>query len=295
MQVFLTGATGFIGSAIVKQLRAANHQVLGMARTAERAKSLVVAGAKVHLGDLEDPQSLRSGAAASDAVIHCAFVHDFSRFKEVCEIDAKAIETLGAVLAGSNRPLIVSAGVGGIAPGRLATEKDPIPANHPFPRVSEQKALSMLERGVRASVVRLPQVHDTLKQGLVTYLVATARQKGVSAYVGDGSQRWSAAHVLDTAELYRLVLEKGVAGGIYHAVAEEGVALKPIAEAIGRGLNIPVVTKTSEQAAEHFGFLGYFVGSDSPASSKRTQEQLGWHPKQRGMLLDLAEMDYSAA
>jgi nucleoside-diphosphate-sugar epimerase len=295
MRVFVTGATGFIGSAIVKQLRAANHQVLGLARTPERAKSLVDAGAKVHLGDLEDLESLKSGAAASDAVIHCAFVHDFSRFKEVCEIDAKAIETLGSVLAGSNRPLIATAGVAAIAPGRLVTEEVPVPANHPFPRVSEQKALALAASGVRASVVRLPQVHDTVKQGLVTYLVAIARQKGISAYVGDGSQRWPAAHVLDTAELYKLVLEKGVAGGIYHAVAEEGVTLKPIAEAIGRGLKIPVVSKTPEQAKEHFGFLAHFVGADMPASSKLTQERLGWHPSQRGMLADLAEMDYSLA
>ena len=238
---------------------------------------------------------MRSGAEASDAVIHTAFVHDFSKFKEVCEIDAKAIETLGSVLAGSDRPLIVSAGVGLLAPGRLATEEDRVAVNKSFPRVSEEQALSLFERGVRASVVRLPQVHDTVKQGLVSYLIAIARTKGISAYVGDGRNRWTAAHVLDTANLYKLVLEKGVAGTSYHAVAEEAVTLRDIAEAIGRGLKIPVVSQTPQQAAEHFGFLSHFVGADIPASGKLTQQRLGWNPTHRGMLADLAEMDYTAS
>jgi nucleoside-diphosphate-sugar epimerase len=295
MKVFVTGATGFIGAAIAKELLGAGHQVLGMARSDEGAKALAAAGVWVHRGDLEDLQSLRSGAAESDAVIHCAFVHDFSRFKEVCEIDAHAIETLADALAGSNRPLVVSAGIGPLAPGRNATEND-LPPDHPtFPRVSEQVALAMTKRGARVSVVRLPQVHDTVKQGLVTYLVATAREKGVSAYIGDGLNRWPAVHVLDCARLYRLVLERGAVGASYHAVGEEGVPLKGIAQAIGRGLKIPVVSQTPEQGAEHFGWLAYFVGADIPASSAITQKQLGWHPTHRGMLPDLDEMDYSAA
>jgi nucleoside-diphosphate-sugar epimerase len=295
MNVFVTGATGFIGSAIVKELVGAGHQVLGLARSEAGGTSLAAAGAKVHRGDLEDLASLRAGAAAADAVIHTAFVHDFSKFKEVCDIDARAIDALGSALAGSGRPLVVSAGTGILTPGRAATEEDMPPAIPGFPRVSEQAAVALVDRGVKAMVVRLPQVHDTVKQGLVTYLVATARQKGVSAYVGEGLNGWPASHKLDTAQLYRLVLEKGTAGGRYHAVAEEGVRLRDIAAAIGRGLNIPVVSQTPEQAAEHFGWLAHFVGADIPASSKLTRERLGWNPTHRGMLPDLAEMDYSAA
>jgi nucleoside-diphosphate-sugar epimerase len=295
MKVFVTGATGFIGFAIVKELLGAGHQVVGLARSETGGKSLTAAGADVHRGDLEDLESLRSGAAAADAVIHTAFVHDFSRFKEVCEIDARAIEVLGSAMAGSDKPLIVSAGVGLLAPGRVVTEEDPVPANDPFPRVSEPKSFSMADRGVRVSVVRLPQVHDTVKQGLVTYLVATAREKGVSAYVGEGLNRWAAVHQLDCAHLYRLALEKGAAGAKYHAVAEEGVRLRDIAEAIGKGLNLPVVSLTPEEAAGHFGWLAFFVGADIPASSALTQKWLGWHLTHRGMLPDLAEMDYSAA
>ena len=229
----------------------------------------------------------------SDGVIHLAFIHDWSKFKESCEIDARAIETLGSALAGSDRPFIVTSGTGLVAPGSLATEDIPAPRSSQFPRVSEQVALSLSPRGVRVSVVRLPQVHDTVKQGLVTYLVAMAREKGVSAYVGDGRNRWPAAHVLDTARLYRLALEKQETGARYHAVAEEGVPLRQIAEVVGRGLKVPVVSKSPEEAAAHFGWLGMFAGLDLPASSAQTQERLEWHPTERGLIADLEEMRYS--
>jgi nucleoside-diphosphate-sugar epimerase len=287
MRVFVTGATGFIGSAIVPELIKAGHQVLGMARSDGGAKSLIAAGAEVHRGDLEDLESLRSGAAKSDGVIHTAFIHDFSKFEANCEIDRRAVEALGATLAGSDRPLIVTSGSALAAPGRLATEEDR-PAST-IPRVASEEATdSMASRGVRALVVRLPQVHDRLKQGLVSYLIAVAREKGVSAYVGDGRNRWPAVHRLDAARLYRLALEQGSAGARYHAVAEEGVSLREIAEAIGRGLKVPVVTKSPEEAAAHFGWLGLFVGLDCPASSALTQERLRWRPTvQTGMIADL--------
>jgi nucleoside-diphosphate-sugar epimerase len=289
MRVFVTGATGFIGSAIVPELINAGHQVLGLARTGAGARSLIDAGAEVHRGDMEDVESLRSGAAMADGVIHAAFNHDFSKFAANCDLDRRAIEALGAALAGSDRPLVVTSGTGLIAPGRLATEND-VPASGPtsFPRVSEQAAASLAARGVHASVIRLSQVHNREKQGLVTYAIAIAREKGVSAYVGDGLNRWPAVHVLDAAPLFRLALEKGSAGACYHAVAEEGVPLREIADAIGRGLKVPVVAIAPEEAAQHFGFLGFFVGADCPASSALTQERLGWRPTVKpGMIADL--------
>lgn len=301
MRVFLTGATGFIGSRIVPELIGAGHQVLGLARSDAGAEFLAAAGADVHRGDLEDLECLRRGAATSDAVLHVAFRnfqhfrHDWTRFAENCEVDKRAIETIGSVLQGSSRPFIVTSGVG-VAQGRAATEDDPpIPPSETYPRASEATAVALLERGVHASVMRLPQVHDTVKQGLITPLVAIARAKGVSAYVGDGHNRWPAAHVTDVARLYRLALEKGTAGARYHAVAEEGVQLKDIATAIGRGLNVPVISISPEQAREHFGFLGFFAGWDAQTSSAQTRARLGWIPTGPDLLADLGNMRYSQA
>jgi len=299
MRVFLTGATGFIGSRVVPELISTGHHVLGLARSDAGAQSLADAGAQVQRGDLEDLESLRNGAAASDAVIHTAFRRfqhfrdDWTRFRENCEIDIRAIEVIGAVLKGSTRPFIVTSGVG-VAQGRAATEDDPpIPPSATYPRASEGTALALLEQGVHASVMRLPQVHDTVKQGLITPLVAIARTKGVSAYVDDGHNRWPAVHVVDAARLYRLALEKGTAGARYHAVAEDGVPLKDIATAIGHGLNVPVISISPEQAQEHFGFLGLFAGWDAQTSSAQTRAKLGWNPTGPDLLTDLANMRYA--
>ncbi|MCO1370722.1 SDR family oxidoreductase [Burkholderia multivorans] len=292
MRVFVTGATGFVGIRTVKELIAAGHRVLGLARSDEGEKSLAAIGADVHRGSLEDTESLRAGAAAADAVIHLGFVHDWSNFAQSCEIDRRAIEALGAVLAGSDKLLIVTAGTAGLAaPGRLATEDDDVPPDFPFPRVSEQTARSL--KGVRAAVVRLPQVHDTVRQGLLTYAVAVAREKGVSAYVGEGRNRWAAAHISDVARLYRLALEKNEAGAKYHAVAEEGVPMRDIAEAIGRALKVPVASLSAEEAPAHFGWLAAFAGHDLVASSEKTRKVLGWNPTGPGLIADLERIEAS--
>lgn len=298
MRIFLTGATGFIGSAIVPELLAAGHQVLGLTRSERGARALRDAGAVPHLGNLEDLDSLRRGAAQVDGVIHTAFDHDdFSNFAANCEKDRRAIEALGSPLKGSDRPLIITSGTGfgSPAPGRPATE-DVFNAEHPNPRItSELAGAALLEAGVNVSVVRLPQVHDRVKQGLVTYLVELARRKGVSAYVGDGTHRWSAAAVLDVARLYRLALEQRETGARYHAVAEEGVLTRAIAEVLGRGLNVPVRSLPPEEAARHFEWLGAFAGVDMSASSAWTQARLGWHPTGPGLIADLEAMRYHEA
>jgi len=302
MRVFLTGATGFIGSAIIPELINAGHQVLGLTRSDVGAQSLIAAGAEVHRGSLEEPESLRSGAAQSDGVIHCAFDlsafgSDFSKFAEVCEKDRRAIEALGDPLRGSDRPLVITSGtgMGNAAPGQPATE-DHFDPDHPNPRrLSEVAGTAVLERGVNVSVVRLPQVHDRVKQGLITYAVQVAREKAASAYIGEGLNRWPAAHVLDVARLYRLALEKHEAGSRYNAVAEEGVPMRKIAEIIGKGLKVPVVSISQEETQAHFGWLAMFAGFDMPASSGQTRQRLGWHPTGPGLIADLEQMSWSEA
>jgi nucleoside-diphosphate-sugar epimerase len=289
MKVFVTGATGFVGSAVVKELIKSGHQVLGLTRSDAGAKSLAAAGAEVHRGSLEDLESLISGATKSDGVIHTAFDHDFSKFAKNCEEDRRAIETLGSVLAGSERPLIVTSGLALSGSGRSGAteENEPLPPSPSHPRASEVTARSFAPRGVRVSVVRLPQVHDRVKQGLITYMITTAREKRISAFVGDGLNRYAAVHVLDAARLYRLALEKKSATARYHAVAEEGVRIRDIADVIGRRLNVPVVSKSPEEAVGHFGWLGNFLRMDLAASSAQTQERLGWHPTGPGIIEDL--------
>lgn len=296
MRIFVTGATGFIGSAIVQELIGSGHQVLGLARSDAGAASLRAAGAQVHRGDIEDFDNLKRGAAASDGVIHTAFNHDFSKFAANCEADRLAIDALGSALEGSDRLLIVTGGLALLAKDRLATEDDPpVPVSDTYPRASEAAAAALAERGVHTSVVRLPQVHDDVKQGLVTYLVGLAREKGVSAYVGEGLNRWAAVHRFDAAHLYRLAIENGAADARYHAVAEDGVSFREIAEVIGRGLNVPVVSKPAEEAASHFGWLARFTGLDLTASSARTRQRLGWRPTGPGLIADLEQMQYATA
>jgi nucleoside-diphosphate-sugar epimerase len=291
MRVFVTGATGFIGSALVPELIQAGHTVLGMTRSEAGAEALARLGADVHHGTLEDSESLKAGASQVDAVIHLAFNHDFSKFQANCEDDQRAIEAMGEVLAGSGKPFIGTSGVlvDNLTTGKPFDEDDPKPVTR-FPRVSEEATLATVGNGVRGIVMRLSQIHDTHKQGLVSFMIQVALEKKVSAYVGDGSSRWAAAHVSDTARLYQLALEKGEAGSKWHAVSEQGVAAKDIAEAIGKRLNLPVVSISPEEAPAHFGFLSHFMMLDSPTSNTKTRERLGWEPTGPTLIEDLNQL-----
>jgi nucleoside-diphosphate-sugar epimerase len=297
MRIFLTGATGFIGSALVPELIEAGHHVIGVTRSDAGAQALTAAGAEVHRGTLEDPDSLRSGAAKADAVIHLAFDHEFSRFVENCEKDKRVIAALGAALAGSDRPLLITSGtgIGNPGEGQPATE-DVFNAAHPNPRIaSEFAGNALLEAGINVSVMRLPQVHNPFKQGLVTQLVKIVREKGVCAYVEDGRNRWPAGHLSDVVRLYRLAIEKGERGARYHAVGEEGVSAREIAEALGRGLKVPVVSISRGEAPAHFGWMAMFAALDVPASSAQTQARLGWLPTGPTLVSDLNEARYAQA
>jgi nucleoside-diphosphate-sugar epimerase len=294
MRIFLTGATGFIGSAIVPLLIGRGHEVIGMTRSDAGADALTKAGAKVHRGTLEEPDTLRSGAAEADAVIHTAFDHDFSRFLDNCEKDKRAIAALGAALAGSDRPLIITSGtgVGSGEHGEPASE-DVFNAKHPNPRIaSEMAGNALLDAGVNVSVMRLPQVHNPFRQGLISPLIDIARQKGFVAYLGDGQNRWPAGHLSDAALLYVLAIEKGERGARYHAVGEEGVTSRAIAESLGRGLKLPVKSIGPDEVQDYFGWMAMFAGLDMPASSALTQARLNWHPAGPTLIEDLDQARY---
>jgi nucleoside-diphosphate-sugar epimerase len=296
MRVFVTGATGFVGSAVVQDLLTAGHQVVGLARNDASAAALEKAGADVHPGSVEDLDSLTRGAKQADGVIHTAFIHDFSKFVENCEIDRRAITTMGEVLAGSDRPLIVTSGTGAGAPGRVSVESDRFAPDHPNPRIASEQAADALEaKGVKVMSLRLPQVHGPHDHGFVPILIAIARQKGVAAYVADGGNRWPAVHRLDAARVYRLALEKGVAGARYNAVGEEGVSLRTLMEVIGRHLRIPVKSITQAEAEDYYGWFFRFAAMDIPASSAWTRKTLGWEPSGPDLMTDLENEDYFQA
>jgi nucleoside-diphosphate-sugar epimerase len=295
MRVFVTGATGFIGTELVKELIEVGHQVRGLSRSDAGVEQLKAVGAEVHRGDLEDLDSLRSGAKGMDAVVNLAFNHDLSRFAQNAEHEIKAIEALGSVLA-PGKLLVVTSGIGITpgAPGQARKETDPPTDSSTIPRRPEQAAQAVAAKGVHVAIVRLPQVHDTRKQGLVTRVIQIAREKGLSVYVGDGANRWAAAPLKDVAHLYRLAVEKtGPGVTTYHAVQEEGVSLRDVAETIGKGLKVPLVSIPAEKAGEHFGmFFGHVATVDMPASSDWTRKTLGWEPTGPGLIEDLTNMKY---
>ncbi|MFT3999903.1 MAG: SDR family oxidoreductase [Rhizobium sp.] len=298
MRVFVTGATGNVGSNVVRELIAAGHQVLGLCRSQEKAAALAAAGADVLHGTLEDMEILKGGASQADGVIHLAFNHDFSRFAANCEDDRRVIATLASALAGSARPLVITSGtpIANTVPGEPAREDNATVGSDTHPRAASEEAATLAgEIGVNVSVVRLPQVHDPVSQGLITPLIQMYREKGVCAYVGDGRNRWPAAHFSDVARLYRLVVERAQPNAKYHAVAEEGVAMRDIAEVIGRRLNLPVKSIGKEEAGQYFGWLAMFAGHDMPASSAQTRQKLGWNPTGPTLLADLAELQVPEA
>jgi len=291
MRVFVTGASGFIGSAVVSELIAAGHEVLGLARSDLSAHAVEAAGAQVHRGDLDSPESLRAGAESADGVIHLAFNHDFTNYAGAAETDRRAIDALGEALAGSDRPFVVTSGLAGFAVGRTMTEDDAADPNSP--RASEHAALAFTSRGVRVSVLRLPpSVHGEGDHGFVPRLIDIAREKGVSGYPGDGSNHWPAVHRFDAARLFRLALESAPAGARLHAIGDEGVPVREIAGAVGRHLGLPVTSIAPEAAADHFGWLGVFFSLDLPASSTVTRVLLGWRPTRLGLLDDLEQGHY---
>jgi nucleoside-diphosphate-sugar epimerase len=296
MRVFVTGASGWVGSAVVQELLSAGHKVIGLVRSDEAAAKLAATGAEVLRGSMEDLASLKSGAAKADGVIHTAFNHDFTKFAANSTLDRNAIEAMGVVLEGSKRPLLVSSGFARRGVGRTATEDDlPPPASESYPRASEHAAMALAERGVHASIVRLaPSVHGPGDHGFVPRLVALAREKGQAAYIGDGLNRWPGVHRLDAARVYRLALERGTAGERYHAAAEQGVPFKDIAGTIGKGLSLPVVAKTGDEIANHFGWFAGFATMDMAASSEWTRKVLGWTPTHPGLLDDIAHAGYCA-
>lgn len=298
MRVFITGASGFIGRRVVQELLGNGHQVLGLTRSEEGARALAAAGAEVQRGDVADAGCLRLGVSRADGVIHTAFNHDFSTFAANCEADRKVIQTLGGLLAGSARPLVVTSAIAVVraSAGAAARETDPAADSRVSPRAaSEEAAAEVAARGVHVALLRLSQVHDTVKQGLVSDLVGLARAKGVAACAGDGRQRWPAAHIDDVARLYRLALEHGVPGAVHHAVAEEGVSLREMAATIARGLQVPVASLAPEAVDAHFGWLSKFATLDMPASSAKTQALLGWRPTGPTLLADLARMRWHDA
>ena len=293
MRVFATGAAGFIGAATTQELMSNGHEVRGLARSDANAEALEAMGAKVHRGSLEDLDSLRRGAAETDGTIHLAFIHDFSKFAENGQVDKRAIEAMGDALVGTDKPFIVTSGTALISPGALVTEDMRRDASAFVPRVSEQAGLAYASRGVRAMAIRLPQVHGgDGKAGLINLLLEGARQKGQAAYIGDGGARWAAGHRSDVVRLYRLALENGAADAIYHAVGEEGVAMREIIEVVGRALNVPAVSIEPEQAGEYYGPMAMFAGLDMPASSALTQMRLGWKPTGIGLIADIGRPGY---
>jgi len=298
MRVFVTGASGWIGSAVVPELIGAGHEVIGLARSEASAAALSAAGAGVQRGNLDDIDSLRAGARACDGVIHLAYIHDFSQFDENARVDLQAIKAIGSELAGSGRPFVIAGGTAALTPGRVSTERDTVAADHPLRAraVSEEAALALAENGVRCSAVRLPPtVHGDGDHGFMSVIVAVARDKGVSAYIGDGSNRWPAVHRLDAAHLFRLALEQARAGSVWHGIADEGVSLRAVAEVIGRHLDVPAASLAPEDAAEHFGWIGHLLAADIPSSSPQTRELLGWQPVQPALIEDLEKGHYFQA